>query len=140
MDRRSWQVTVHGAAKSWTAKHLGIMWTPRTDTDGSAVFWLYDSRQRFTLPKPWFSHLQNGLSTAALEFCCKDWEDYTRSFLLMHSEGNLAHCNHLINVKLLLKSPLFYVWHHSKRAWSWSLLSTPKIQDCFHALDGQREL
>ena len=38
MDRGSWQVTVYGAAKSWTAKHLGIMWTPRTDTDGSAVF------------------------------------------------------------------------------------------------------
>ena len=43
-----------------------------------------------------------GLTTAALEVCCKDWEDYTRSFLLMHSEGNLAHCNHLINVELLL--------------------------------------
>lgn len=81
-----------------------------------------------------------GLTTAALEVCCKDWEDYTRSFLLMHSEGNLAHCNHLINVELLLKSPLFCVWHHSKSAWSWSLLSTPKVQDCFHALDGQREL
>lgn len=52
------------------------------------------------------------------------------SFLLMHL-GDLAHCNHLINVQLLLQSLLFYVWHCSQRAWF--LLSTHlKVHSCFN--------